>query len=396
MASTTVASNAFVLEVLNQHNYKDWSSRVETYLLSKDLWDVVKEEPPEAENGSAEYKAWRIKNARALHAIKISCGTEMFSFIRDKKKTKHAWEALERMFKSRDMKNKDTSALHVAAMNGEVDKVKELLPTMREEDLEMKDGNKRTALDVAIVAACAKVHWIQIAKAMVKKNGEILKISSRPGNYIPVVRACSRNKWEMARFLFSLTPDEALLSDNGRPGAQLINACIWRPKGLDIALKVLQRNPWLAMADNGFGQQPMLVLAGIHSAYRSGTRLTLWQQLIYKVICIRPIEFSIPESHITVSESEDEPSPDKRSRADQGHQRTLFCFVTNVFREAIRGASQHLGIKDLYKMKLNHLRFEKFLSCMVTVIKDLDKLINTGRTERCENFTVQSYCTRAC
>lgn len=106
MASTTVASNAFVLEVLNQHNYKDWSSRVETYLLSKDLWDVVKEEPPEAENGSAEYKAWRIKNARALHAIKISCGTEMFSFIRDKKKAKHAWEALERMFKSRDMKNK--------------------------------------------------------------------------------------------------------------------------------------------------------------------------------------------------------------------------------------------------------------------------------------------------
>lgn len=117
-------------------------------------------------------------------------------------------------------------------MNGDVHTVKELLSTMREEDLKMKDGNGLTALDVAIVAACAKVHWIQIAKAMVKKNRDIVKIRSGPGNYIPVVRACSRNKWEMARFLFSHTPDETLLSDNGRQGAQLITTCIWRPKGL--------------------------------------------------------------------------------------------------------------------------------------------------------------------
>nr|XP_011465511.1 PREDICTED: uncharacterized protein LOC101311868 [Fragaria vesca subsp. vesca]XP_011465512.1 PREDICTED: uncharacterized protein LOC101311868 [Fragaria vesca subsp. vesca] len=321
------------------------------------------------------------------HAIKISCGTETFSFVREISLAKEAWKVLGKKFRLRPiLKRSDTggSDLHDAAMNGQVHTVKELLSSMREEDLERKDGNGRTALDGVIVAACAKVRWIQIAKAMVEKNGEIVKISSWPNDYIPVVRACSRNKWEMARFLFSLTPDEVLLSRNGRPGAQLITTCIWRPKGLDIALKVLQRNPWLAMADNGFGQQPMLVLAGIHSAYRSGARLTLWQQLIYKVIRIRPIEFSIPESHITVSESEDEPSPDKRSRADQGHQRTLFCFVTNVFREAIRGASRRLGIKDLYKKKLNHLRFEKFLICMVTVIKDLDKLttaeLNVVRT----------------
>lgn len=100
MASATVASNAIVLEALNPHNYKDWSSRLETYLLSKDLWDIVKAEPPEAENGEAEYKAWRKKNAKALHAITISCGTEIFSFIRETSTAKKAWEILEKQFKS--------------------------------------------------------------------------------------------------------------------------------------------------------------------------------------------------------------------------------------------------------------------------------------------------------
>lgn len=73
------------------------------------------------------------------------------------------------------------SDLHIAAKNGEVRTVKELLSLMRVEDLEMKDGNGRTALDGVIVAACTKVHWIQIARAMVEKNQEIVKISCEGG-----------------------------------------------------------------------------------------------------------------------------------------------------------------------------------------------------------------------
>ncbi|KAM5570039.1 hypothetical protein ABKV19_017183 [Rosa sericea] len=380
MASTTVASNAIVLEVLNQHNYKDWSSRVETYLLAKDLWDVVKQRPP-ASNGEDAHKAWRTKNARALHAIKITCGTEMFAFIRTISLAKKAWEVLEGKFKLRDTtENKDTGCtdLHTAAMKGKVHTVKELLSSMGKADLTKKDGKGRTALDGAIVASSTKVHWIQIARCMVIKNGEIVKISSLPGNYIPVVRACSRNKWEMARCLFSLTPLEALLSDNGRAGAQLINMCIWRPKGLDVAWNLLKEYPGLAMADNGQGQQPMLVLTGIRSAFLSGARLTLWQKLIYKSIHIQPIDFTLLERHVTVLESEDElPSPKKRSGADQGHQRNIFCSVMILFRRVIMGAFQLLGINHLYKMKSDHLRFDKFLSHMVEVIKDLDKFTLT-------------------
>ncbi|XP_050378549.1 ankyrin repeat-containing protein NPR4-like [Argentina anserina] len=299
MASTSVGSNAIVLELLNQHNYKDWSSQVETYLLAKELWDVVKQPPPNA--GDVGYKAWKAKDARALHAIKISCGTEMFSFIRASKTAKDAWNVLEKKCNwdeniLKSFPDTGCTDLHKAAMNGEVDTVKELLSSMRDEDVKIKDGKGRTALDGVIVASSAKAQArsIQIARAMVEKNREIVEISSWPWKYIPVVRACSRNKWEMARYLFSLTPDVALLSENGRQGAQLISMCIWRPKGLDVAWKVLQQYPKLAMADNGFGQHPMLELAGIN---------------------------------------------------------------------------------HIYEMKLNHLRFDKFLSCMAEkVMKDLDKL----------------------
>ena len=99
MASNPVSSNAIVLEVLGQDNYEDWKSRVEIYLLAEDLWDVVNAEPPKREEGEDQYKAWAAKNAKALHAITISCGTQLFSFIRDTRSAMLAWDKLEKRFK---------------------------------------------------------------------------------------------------------------------------------------------------------------------------------------------------------------------------------------------------------------------------------------------------------
>lgn len=97
MASTPVGSNALILEVLNRNNYKDWRPRLKTYLLAKDLWEVVEgiKEPAKLEDDEAEYKAWTKKNAEALYVIQNSCGQEMFSFIREIETAKTAWKALE-------------------------------------------------------------------------------------------------------------------------------------------------------------------------------------------------------------------------------------------------------------------------------------------------------------
>lgn len=96
-------SNAIVPVLLNEHNYKDWSSRVKTYLLAEDLWDVIKGKAPIPDAHEAENKAWMKQNAKALHAINISCGTEMFSCIREIDTAKDAWEVLEKEFNLRLM-----------------------------------------------------------------------------------------------------------------------------------------------------------------------------------------------------------------------------------------------------------------------------------------------------
>ena len=90
-----------VLEVLSgEDNYLKWSVRVKTYLMARDLWDIVEatNEPPTPENEAA-FKAWRKMNAMALHVIQISCGPDTFSDIMEITSARIAWEKLAEMYK---------------------------------------------------------------------------------------------------------------------------------------------------------------------------------------------------------------------------------------------------------------------------------------------------------
>ncbi|XP_062002878.1 uncharacterized protein LOC133720517 [Rosa rugosa] len=95
-------SSLFTPELLNLYNYEDWSVQVETYLLAEDLWDILEPtyEPPKREDGEAEFKAWRKKNARALLAIRFSCGPDTVSLIRKTRMAKVAWNTLAQKFAS--------------------------------------------------------------------------------------------------------------------------------------------------------------------------------------------------------------------------------------------------------------------------------------------------------
>lgn len=107
-----------VVELLNEENYVDWRVQVRTYLIGEDLWDTVEaiDEPPSSkpeggdghggagdssEEANDQFMVWRKKNARALHAIQISCGSEAFSEIRDIDSAKIAWNTLAAKFGSR-------------------------------------------------------------------------------------------------------------------------------------------------------------------------------------------------------------------------------------------------------------------------------------------------------
>nr|XP_011468633.1 PREDICTED: uncharacterized protein LOC105349376 [Fragaria vesca subsp. vesca] len=100
MAATLVPSLVIDLKALDQDNYEHWSFWVRKYLLAEDLWDVVQgtSEPPELEDGEAEYMAWRKNNARALHVITIFSGQDARSCISDSEMAKDAWNTLAEKF----------------------------------------------------------------------------------------------------------------------------------------------------------------------------------------------------------------------------------------------------------------------------------------------------------
>ena len=96
MAKAVLVPNAIVPEVLNKHNYVDWSELVQSYLEAKGLWDVVKPSNPDDHDDDRDRdEAWRKKNAAALHAIKISCGPDTLSVIRGIRSARTAWDILE-------------------------------------------------------------------------------------------------------------------------------------------------------------------------------------------------------------------------------------------------------------------------------------------------------------
>ena len=103
-----VPTSGIVVELLKKENYADWRAQIQTYLVAEDLWDIVEaiDEPPSCKPGEDghdhyQFKSWRKKkkNATALHAIQISCGSEAFSEIRDISEAKTAWETLAAKFK---------------------------------------------------------------------------------------------------------------------------------------------------------------------------------------------------------------------------------------------------------------------------------------------------------
>lgn len=86
-----MACNGIVLEVLSKENYENWSVLVRNYLIGEGLWDMVTD-------SNTEDELWEKKNARALHAIQLSCGSDNLTHIRNYQKAKDAWNHLQTLF----------------------------------------------------------------------------------------------------------------------------------------------------------------------------------------------------------------------------------------------------------------------------------------------------------
>lgn len=162
----------------------------------------------------------------------------------------HQYEALFRAVKDGDCnatnefleKNKNAvsaritylgkTALHTAADAGRTKIVELLVKKMRKEDLVIQGNDGKTALVVAINRGD-----MEMVKCMVRKNKNVVRILDR-SNRLPVVLAYRNSFWEIARYLYSITPPEDL---NGSiNGATLVSQCFYAQQyGKNIHIRII-------------------------------------------------------------------------------------------------------------------------------------------------------------
>ncbi|VVA39988.1 PREDICTED: ankyrin [Prunus dulcis] len=413
MVKTVVPADAIVVEVLNKDNYEHWSALVTNYLVAQDLWEVVEAtaEPPKPEQEAEvddQFKAWRKKNATALHTIQVSCGPDAFSMIKEISSAKIAWDTLAKKLmpqpsllinsfvqsansssnpdaaiaakhdpyqpffaavklgdwrKAQEFLTRDPNAirarystggtaLHIATTFGHEHIVQELVQLMTPEDLEMQDATW-TALHLA-----ARLN-LKMVECMVTKNRKLLGIVEESHGLTPILFAAKNDLWAIVRYLYSLTPIEDLKPENGPYGAGLVCFCFYA-KQFDIAWELLQRCPRLVIAKSPWGGSPIFDLADIPSAFPSGMRLKFWEKWIYDGIHIQHPP-AIHDVHVNVENLEEK----------LGNQNISFS-VFGFKQGPSSSLRKLLGINRICEMKLIHARSLDILDYMGEVLKHLD------------------------
>ncbi|CAN6708094.1 unnamed protein product [Malus baccata var. baccata] len=390
--------------VLNRKNYDDWSSRIKTYLLAKDLWDVVHLETEDKEN--AQSRAWKKKDAKALYAIQNSCGDDTYKLIKDKTTAKEAWDTLYQKLKpghdERPLSQKDrrpviqafpTQTDHDATPeltmeegrtggansdNGETfvnyvvslkwnDAIKFLCDHPDAGSAIISDGG--TALHYAIwnLRSCSARIIEQLVGLMTREDLQI-KDSNGLTALHHLIR-CYPERVEVAesmvkknrKLLTILDSEETPLvveAQSREKGERMANYLFSETPpetlevtdaaqliSLDIVLwDLIQHYPKLVMVKDYNGDFPLITLASKPSPFSSGSRFGLLEKLIYHGIRIKPLPFI--DSRVNVQKPE----------SDQRVQGWLICLEND----------------PIYKMKLVHERIKQFLPLICKVSEHVE------------------------
>ncbi|CAL8118530.1 unnamed protein product [Prunus armeniaca] len=168
---------------------------------------------------------------------------------------------------------------------------------MTPDDLEIVEAGSWTALHLA-----ARLN-LKIVECMVRKNKKLLGFVEKSSRKMAILFAAQLDLWDIVRYLYSLTPIQHLMPENGPYGAGLVCLCLYA-KQFDIAWELLQRCPRLVIAKSPWGHPPISVLADIPFAFPSGTRLKFWEKWIYDGIHIQHLP-AIPDFHVNVENLEE-------------------------------------------------------------------------------------------
>ncbi|KAF5809515.1 putative ankyrin repeat-containing domain, PGG domain, ankyrin repeat-containing domain superfamily [Helianthus annuus] len=322
-----MAMIGIVPEVFKEENYEFWKICLKSYLVGQGLWDVVSRDAKSEEED--EPQEWQRKNAQALHAIQLACGSQAYS--KYKKNThvsaKFAWDHLAELGHKKDQDvsgvekhhlyedlynaiedddmervnvilkkepNATTSivsshgdtALHIAILSGKIEIALDLVKKIPPEELEISNEFGATPLSLAAIT-----ENITLAKAMVEKNNNLvtLKSGNTDQSSLPVIVASMYGRKRMVHYLYSKTPKHLLDPNNPDPkykldGVLLLNNLI-TADFYDIASELLKLFPKLGIMADHHDDYALHKLAHKPSAFASGSKFPYWKQWIYN--CVR-------------------------------------------------------------------------------------------------------------
>nr|KYP40673.1 hypothetical protein KK1_037995 [Cajanus cajan] len=313
------------------------------------------------------------QNAKALHIIQMSCGSETFSQIKETTTAKSAWNTLASLYKSRlgatadieqglpllhrgvqrgDWDTASTfvnnnrkamyeasklgkTVVHVAVLTGQEDMVEKLVNKVPKRLLLERDTRGYTALALAAELS----DTISVAKCMVDRNKDLLTIKTNEG-LIPVVLAAVKGNKNMAKYLFSETPVKVFNEDSGYTTALLLTRCI-TSQIFDVAWKLLKNNPRIPLTMKFDGVSPLFALAQQPSAFPSVNPPNFWLQWLYNGLffCVITKLLNLPG--------------------------LFFCVITKLLNLP--------GIRKTYKKRMTHYRAVKILDNMAKGIMGFDE-----------------------
>ncbi|GMI99365.1 hypothetical protein like AT3G18670 [Hibiscus trionum] len=394
-----MAFAGIVNEKLSEDNYENWKECLKNYLISEGLWGIVSgdKEPP---RGIGEHERW-VKNAKALHAIQISCGASTIAQFRGNDSAKDEWnrlaekhpaplpngsgfllhqgesnvfqyDELYRKIENGDLEGvkeflgrnpdavrekitlKDDTALHVAVLAGKTEIVEALVEMMDLEDLEMRNDMGETAFSIATINEC-----FEMVRVMEQKNEKLLTLKNKYGA-IPVVVASLFSAKEMVRHLYIRTPIEILEPENeDRSGATLLNSLI--ADGIfDLAISLVKKHPLLGVTEDINRNYAIKLVAHKPSAFMSGKSFVFWKRWIY-------------ESCINISGTEiqgnggDVESNTKLNRGPTHVRGSLIMLIKKLVKWLVP------DIKEIHDAKLTHDRAVELLRCILKEIPRLSK-----------------------
>ncbi|XP_071916132.1 uncharacterized protein [Coffea arabica] len=351
------AAIGIVPEEFTEENYEEWKRCLEHYLVGHGLWGVVSGEEKDpinderqeyGEEKKQEHEEWKKKNALALHAIQLSCGTGTYVKLKEAHTSavvawKHLVEKLrpKKIFAKGDCEDESSRVeeeegdpedersrveeegpkeyrryrpLYIAIATGDFDRTKSLLDEDPGAVRAIISSHRGTALQFAIVNGHMK-----IAKELLRRMEQADLEMVNDNGCTALTFAAIRGVTKLAKKIVKKNGRLLIKENDGLDGQlPVIVAALYGQKHMvdylysetprelfrpevgengatllnslitaemyDVALMLLRRYPKLGVAPDHNGDYALQLLAHKPSAFPSGTKLVSWKRWIYSCL----------------------------------------------------------------------------------------------------------------